>query len=73
MTEPQDWFPAPEAALSPDGPLTPLGAGSVVRLTALDPVSGMAGALIIRGARPPTPVAWKTRQSYSSCKRLATA
>ena len=37
-------FTANEDALIQDGPITTLGAGSVVRLTALDPVSGMAGA-----------------------------
>lgn len=37
-------FTANEDALIQDGPITSLGAGSVVRLTALDPSTGLSGA-----------------------------
>lgn len=46
---------ANEDALVQDGPLTSISNGSVVRVTALDPVSGAAGAQYVY-ALPPIPV-----------------
>jgi hypothetical protein len=48
-------YTANEDALVQDGPLTSIGNGSVVRLTALDPVSGAAGAQYAYEL-PPIPV-----------------
>ena len=48
-------YTANEDALVQDGPLTSVNNGSVVRVTALDPVSGTAGAQYVY-ALPPIPV-----------------
>jgi len=48
-------YTANEDALVQDGPITSIGNGSVVRLTALDPVSGAAGAQYAYEL-PPIPV-----------------
>ena len=48
-------YTANEDALIQDGPITSLGAGSVVRVTAIDPVSGRSGAQFAYQL-PPIPV-----------------